>query len=139
MADVVGARTMCADVKEVKTTNSKASAKHEQPRIFLQKDNARPHTGLCTTEAIATVEWTVLPYAPYSPDLAPPPPPPDFHRFGLPEGCTPRTPFCRRQRDKTACMKTSRASANGPTRPAYSVVTQRWEDCVDNGGEFVKK
>uniref|UniRef100_A0A1Y1LWM2 Tc1-like transposase DDE domain-containing protein n=1 Tax=Photinus pyralis TaxID=7054 RepID=A0A1Y1LWM2_PHOPY len=38
---------------------------------FLQHDNSRPHTSIATTELIAKFDWTVLPYPPYSSDLAP--------------------------------------------------------------------
>ncbi|PNF16036.1 hypothetical protein B7P43_G04626 [Cryptotermes secundus] len=44
----------------------------------LQYDNDRPHTSLATTAHIAKFGRTVLPYPPYSPDLAPL----DFHLFG---------------------------------------------------------
>jgi histone-lysine N-methyltransferase SETMAR len=46
--------------------------------MFRQTDSARPHTGLKTGEAITEFGWTVLPYPPYSPDLAPS----DFHLIG---------------------------------------------------------
>ena len=45
---------------------------------LIQHDNASPHTSLRTQEAIAKFGWTVLPYPPYSPDLAPS----DFHLIG---------------------------------------------------------
>jgi histone-lysine N-methyltransferase SETMAR len=45
--------------------------------ILLQHNNAQPHTSLKTQEAITKLGWTVLPHAPYIPDLAPS----DFHLF----------------------------------------------------------
>ena len=47
-------------------------------QVLLQHDSARPHTSLCTREAVATIVWTVLPYPPYNPDIAPS----DFHLLG---------------------------------------------------------
>ena len=38
---------------------------------LLQHDNARPHTSAATRDAIQRLEFSVLPHAPYSPDLAP--------------------------------------------------------------------
>jgi len=44
---------------------------------LLQHDNARPHTSTATRGAIQRLEFSVLPYPPYSPSLAPS----DFHLF----------------------------------------------------------
>jgi len=38
---------------------------------LLQQHNARHHTSADTTDAIALLEFTVLPHPVYSPDLAP--------------------------------------------------------------------
>jgi len=46
--------------------------------MFIQHDNAHPHTSLRTMEAITKFVWTVLTNPSYSPDLAPS----DFHLFG---------------------------------------------------------
>jgi hypothetical protein len=45
---------------------------------LLLHDSARLHTSLYTSEAVTTVEWTVLPDPPCCPDLAPS----NFHIFG---------------------------------------------------------
>jgi hypothetical protein len=47
-------RATRADIKEIKRTNSKGSAKQEDESVFLQHDNARPHTGLRIREVIST-------------------------------------------------------------------------------------
>jgi histone-lysine N-methyltransferase SETMAR len=62
-----------ADIKEVKTTNSSGLAKKKKRKMnqVILLPDTRLHTSLYKREAIATVEWTVLPYPPYSPDLAP--------------------------------------------------------------------
>jgi len=46
--------------------------------MFIQHDNAHPHTSLRTEEAITKFVWPVLPKPSYSPDLALS----DFHLFG---------------------------------------------------------
>jgi histone-lysine N-methyltransferase SETMAR len=48
----------------------------EEPVVFLH-DNARPHTSRQTNTKLATLNWDVLPHAPYSPDKAPS----DYHLF----------------------------------------------------------
>jgi len=39
--------------------------------VTFHHDNVRPHTFLCTREKLLEFSWNVLPYLPYSPDLAP--------------------------------------------------------------------
>jgi len=46
--------------------------------ILLQHDNARSHSSLKTLESITKFGWTMLPYPPNSPNLAPS----DFHTLG---------------------------------------------------------
>ena len=61
-----------------------ACIRSEKKKTFLlQHNNGRPHVSLKTTECVTKFGWTVLPYLPYSPDLAPS----NFHLFGpLKEG-----------------------------------------------------
>jgi histone-lysine N-methyltransferase SETMAR len=46
--------------------------------ILLQHDNASPHSSLKTWETITKFDWTMLPYPPDSPNLAPS----DFQTLG---------------------------------------------------------
>jgi hypothetical protein len=39
-------------------------------QVFLLQDNTRPHTGPSTSEATATMGWTVPPHPLYRPNLA---------------------------------------------------------------------
>jgi len=79
--------------------------------LFLH-DNVRPHTNVRTG-------WTVLPRAPYSPNLSPSL---RLLSFWAPEGCTPTTPFCRRRRrPEQTSIKSFDASAKSFTRLACSV------------------
>jgi len=47
--------------------------------VILLHDNARPHTTWVTVETVNSLGLEVLPYPPYSPDLATS----DYHLFGL--------------------------------------------------------
>jgi hypothetical protein len=49
----------------------------DETKVLLHHDSARPHTSLHTREAIAKLQWTVLPHPPYSPNMAPC----DYHLF----------------------------------------------------------
>ena len=46
--------------------------------VLFHQDNAWPHTAMKTLELIENFGWEVVPYPPYSPDLAPS----DYHLFG---------------------------------------------------------
>jgi histone-lysine N-methyltransferase SETMAR len=48
-------------------------------KVLLRHNSARPHTSPHTREAITKLQCTVLPYSPYSSDLAPS----DYHLFSL--------------------------------------------------------
>jgi len=61
--------------------NLKGLAKQKMNQVLLMHDNARPHTILCTREAVATIGWTVTPHPSCSPDLALS----SFHLFGFPK------------------------------------------------------
>jgi len=58
-------------LKEVKNNKSEGfSHTAKMNQVFLLHDNTRPHTGPPTSEATATMGWTVHPRPLYSPDLA---------------------------------------------------------------------
>ena len=65
-----GRTTICTGIKKLKQWIRSVRPNRKKNQVVLH-DNARPHTGLCTRKAIATIEWTVLPRHPYSLDLAP--------------------------------------------------------------------
>jgi len=46
-------------------------------KIILLHDNARPHVAAPVKTYLETLKWEVLPYSPYSPDIAPS----DYHLF----------------------------------------------------------
>jgi hypothetical protein len=58
---------------------TKTVAQKNAPDFLLLHDNTKPHTTVCITHTITNFCWTVLPYAPYSPGLAPP----EYQQFVL--------------------------------------------------------
>jgi len=59
------------NTKETERTNkSRQSGKNKPTR--LQNDNVRAHTRVATSAAVQHIEFEVVPYPFYSPDLAPP-------------------------------------------------------------------
>ncbi|PNF23675.1 Mariner Mos1 transposase [Cryptotermes secundus] len=107
----------------------------KQTTFRLQHDNARPHTSLVTTPHIAKFGWTVLPYPPYSPDLAPS----DFHLFGpMKDGlCGQHFP------DNDAVIAAVRKWLASAGADFYGhgiqALVHHWQKCITNGGDYVEK
>ena len=102
---------------------------HPVLQLLLQGE-ARPHTSPHTGERMATVQWSLLPHGPYSPDLAPP----DFHLFGsLKEALRGRC-FAKYDEMNTACLTSSDVSVKSLTH-----LTQRRKQVVGKEGGFVEK
>jgi len=58
------------NIKETERTNKSRSSGKNKPTL-LQHDNARAHTSVATSAAVEHIEFEVVPYPLYSPDLAP--------------------------------------------------------------------
>jgi len=98
-------------------------------QVLLQHDSARPHTSLCTREAVATIVWTVLPHPSYSPDFAPS----DVHLFGPLKDALWRRYFVNDGELKhNVCLKSSDASAKSSSFswPACSVICKGGESVL---------
>lgn len=104
-------------------------------RTLLHHDNARPHTSHATVNAIDSLNFDVLVHPPYSPDLAPC----DFYMFPLLKRHLKGQKF-------TSNMAVKRAVDNWiKSRDADFYVhgfrkwVERWERCVERGGDYVEK
>jgi hypothetical protein len=126
---------MCADIQEVKTTNSKVSAHQEDESCRLLQEDARLHTNLRTREVIAKMELTALRHPPYGPDLAPP----NFHFLGHLEDALRGRRFADEDKLKHSVHK----EPPHFSRELYTIgrqrLTQKWKKCVGNEGNFVGK
>ena len=68
----------CEILAELKESTKKNRRSKWSRGVFLQHDNARPHTSAQTQTAIQSLGFTILPHPPYSADLAPS----DYWLFG---------------------------------------------------------
>lgn len=99
---------------------------------FLHHDNAPAHTALRVTHYLASQRWSVVPHAPYSPDLAPC----DFFLF-------PRMKKMlkgKRYDDVEAVKTASQRALDNITREEFQTCFQQWEKrldkCIACNGEY---
>ena len=69
---------MSQTLKKLKARLHRVRPTKAMADVLLLHDNGRPHTSRHTTAEIVIIGWEVLPYPPYSLDLAPS----DFHLYG---------------------------------------------------------
>lgn len=100
----------------------------------LHHDNARPHTSLATTAAIARMGWSVVPHPPYSPDLAPS----DFHLFPSMKEDIRGQRFDDLDEVKRAIHSWVRQCPQDFFRSGFLAWMKRWRKCVEGGGDYVE-
>ena len=66
-------------IRRIEDSNWKTSRNSESEGRLVSSGQAQPHVFLITRQKLLELGWDVLPYSPYSPDLAPS----DFHLFRL--------------------------------------------------------
>jgi hypothetical protein len=101
-------------------------------QILLLRDNASLHISLHTRDAIATVEWTILPYPLCSPSLASY----DFHLFGQSKDAL----FADNDSElKHSMQEELQCFSKQCYMTSIQHLTQSWKKCADNEGYFVEK
>jgi hypothetical protein len=104
-------------------------------QVLLLHDSARQHPSLLTREVAATMGWTVLPCPPFSPHLAPS----DLHIFGPLRDALRGRRFADDDELKHSVRDELRRFGKVSYTTGIQRLTQRWNMCVDNEGEFVEK
>jgi hypothetical protein len=117
---------MCADIKKVKTTNSKVSDHQEDESCRLLQENARLHTNLRTREAIAKMELTAVHHSSYGPDLAAP----KFHLLGHLKNALLGRRFADEDKLKHSMHKELRHFSRELYTIGRKCLTQKWKNCV---------
>ena len=100
-----------------------------------QHDNARPHTGAATRDAIQRLDFSMLPHPPYSPGLAPN----DFHLFSKLKEHLKDQHFSCDEEVKSAVMKWFQKQNTNFFKGGFQKLVQRWRKCVEVRGDFVEK
>ena len=102
---------------------------------FLHHDNARPHVSLLTREFLARRGIQVVSHPPYSPDLAPA----DFWLFPHVKSNIAGCRFDTFQDVKSAWEGVTTPMAPSEFAGAFDKWLQRWERCIERGGDYVEK
>jgi [histone H3]-lysine36 N-dimethyltransferase SETMAR len=122
-------------VQQMERLNTAIQEKRNNQKhgVLLLHDNARPHIAKMTKEAIQKYGWEVLAHPPYSPDLAPT----DFHLFRSLSNAMHGVTFSTDAElrvwldyffDKRPCDFYRHGIEN---------LVERWEEVVNNHGEYI--
>ena len=104
-------------------------------QIFIQHDNARPHSALLTQQTIRKLGWTVLPHPPYSPDLAPS----DYHLFGPLKQFLGGKHYDNIEAVQCAVQAWIRATPASFFQDGILKLVPRWQKCIVGEGDYVEK
>ena len=101
--------------------------------VLLQHDNARPHIANMTKAAIQELEWEVLPHPSYSPDLAPS----DFHLFRSLSNALRGVSFNNDVELRAWLDEFFESRPGDFYRRGIEKLIERWEEVVNNNGEYI--
>jgi histone-lysine N-methyltransferase SETMAR len=103
--------------------------------VLLQHDNAKPHTARATQDRIQELQWELLEYLPYIPDLAPS----DFHLFGPLRNRFGCKRFADEEEVETEVRKWLRQQSKDFHAAGFDALVKRWDRCIDVGGGYIEK
>ncbi|KAG5313575.1 MOS1T transposase, partial [Pseudoatta argentina] len=103
-------------------------------KVILLHDNARPHVAKPVKTYLETLKWEVLPYPPYSPDIAPS----DFHLFrSMAHGLADRRFHSYEEAQKWIDSWIASKDMSFFRRGIH-VLPERWEKVVSSDGQYFK-
>ena len=76
--ETINSKVCTETLRKLRAKIRRVRSNLDMSNVLLLHDRVRSHTRIRTMEAITSVEWTVIPHPPYSPDLEPS----DYHLFG---------------------------------------------------------
>jgi histone-lysine N-methyltransferase SETMAR len=91
--------------------------------VLLHHDNARLHTARGTREKIQELQWELLEYLPYRPDLAPS----DFHLFGKLKNYLGGIRFADDKEVETEVLKWLRQQTEDFYAAGFDALVKRWD------------
>ena len=129
--ETITAQVMCTALDAV----AQELQADEQHPAWVHMDNARPHIAKTTQNRLANLHLHAAPHPPYSPDLAPC----DFYLFGhLKDAISCRVFSCYEEM-RDAVFETLHKIEPKTLRGVYTKWIRRLEECVKNGGEYIRE
>lgn len=100
--------------------------------LFLQQDNARPHTAVVTTNTLREIGLQLLPHPPYSPDLAPS----DFYLFSPLKSALKGKSFNNAAEIMQDVQLWIDAKPSQFFETGIGKLPDRWRRCIESGGNY---
>jgi histone-lysine N-methyltransferase SETMAR len=100
--------------------------------LFLQQDNARPHTAAVTTSKLQEIGLKPLPHPPYSPDLAPS----DFYLFSPLKSALKGKSFNNAAEIMVDVQLWIDAKPSEFFAAGIAKLPDRWRRCIENDGNY---
>ncbi|GFX55296.1 histone-lysine N-methyltransferase SETMAR [Trichonephila clavipes] len=103
--------------------------------VVLLQDNACPHTAVRAREVLRKFKWDVFQHPPYSPHLAPS----DYHLFTAMKKWLGGKHFADDEELKNAVSHWFKSQAAFFYAEGIGKLVQRYDKCLNNGGDYVEK
>jgi histone-lysine N-methyltransferase SETMAR len=103
--------------------------------VWLQHDNARPHTSAITSAAIKELGFKCLPHPPYSPDLAPS----DYYLFSAMKNPLRGKHFSSLAGLASAVSQWQKSTPAEWFADGLNKLPERWQKCVKLNGGYIER
>lgn len=132
--EFINADVYCAQLERMyEVLSKKYPSLVNRKRIYLQQDNAKPHTARKTKEKIKELHGIeLLPHPAYSPDLAPC----DFHLFRSMAHFLRGRSFNNLEDIKTGCLEFFDSKDKGWYKSGIEQLANRWLKTVESHGIY---
>ena len=125
--------TVTAEVYCQQLDRVAAKLQGKQDRVFFLHDNARPHVARSSRQKLMEFAWTVLPHAPYSPDLAPT----DYHLFRSLANFLDKKIFANDDELKEHLGQFFNQKSEEFYKRGIMSLPDRWRKVADNNGLYI--
>ena len=127
----------CADGRSTLRTLKRrlTRVRKEKGNVFLQHDNARPHTSRATTAELQRLNLTTVQHPPFSPELAPS----DFHLFPIMKEDLRGHHYAFYAHVERTVRLWLRKQCVDFFRDGFRKLVHRWRKCMQLSGDYVEK
>ena len=101
--------------------------------VIFHQDNSRPHTSLVTRNKLLGLGWEVMPYPPYSPDLAPS----DYHLFRSFQNHLNRKIFESNETVKNELSQFIASIKQTFFESGIMKLAERWQKAIEQNGQHI--